>query len=163
MTTHLPRTAVRRLVHQVLERTTAAVNIAPADRCTLDAILQEAANAAARSLHPHRPANQQRTLADWLHAEAALHLITAAGWPCTGTTDPHLTEGLDRINVLGHTVKLNILRRASTRLKPTRRPATRTASSRVTSSPRSPAASCGCDVAKEGGCDCGPTGRGDRQ
>ncbi|WP_419994474.1 hypothetical protein [Streptomyces boninensis] len=165
MSTHLPLTVVRRLVHQVLQRTTTAVDIVPGDRHTLDAILHEAAYAAARNLHPHRPAAQQRTLADWLHAEAALQLITAAGWPCSGTTDPRLTAGLDRINTLGHTVQLNILRRATNVLNPTARPSSRrrhTSAPRITLNPRSPAGSCGCDCTEDEGCDCGHAGCGGR-
>ncbi|MCQ6246160.1 hypothetical protein [Streptomyces malaysiensis] len=156
----------RVLVHEILTNShlllqqTGAHDRAPfAD--ILHAATEKICNQHASDVSPHHAA--------WLEAEAASHIVTAAGRHTTGLTDPALPHHLTRLDQRIHAARLRLLETAIYRTDPDRPTAPATASvpcQRTTDSAprRRQVGPCPCACNNGGSCGgCGHTGCGGRR
>lgn len=126
----------RALVHQILAESQILLEREENDTCPpmaelLTIATERVCNQNASRVSPHHAA--------WLEAEAASHVITAAGWRPTGVTDPALPRQLARLNQHTRAVRLRLLALAARITDPDRPATSRTVhipTQRTTASPR---------------------------
>ncbi|MFI0769211.1 hypothetical protein ACH4TQ_30625 [Streptomyces sp. NPDC021218] len=115
----------RVLVHKILIQSQRllmrdAVSAQSALASVLNTATEHVCNKHATRVSPHHAA--------WLEAEAASHLINAAGWQLTGLTDPTLPHYLTRLDQRPYQARLRLLDTAAHRADPDRPTAPLTAS-----------------------------------
>jgi hypothetical protein len=145
--------------HQLLQRVSTNTPAPFAD--ILHTATEKICNQHASHVSPHHAA--------WLEAEAASHIVTAAGWNTTGLTDPALPHHLTRLDQRPHAARLRLLETAAYRTNPDRptTPATPTMPRQRTAegTPRSRRVGpCPCPCNSGGFCGgCGHAGCGRRR
>ncbi|MBL1102759.1 hypothetical protein [Streptomyces coffeae] len=156
----------RLLVHQILARShrllqRVSTNTPAPFADILHTATEKICNQHASHLSPHHAA--------WLEAEAASHIVTAAGWHTTGLTDPALPHLLTRLDQRPHPARLRLLETAAHRTNPDRPTTPVTASmprQRTTDSAPRPrrVGPCPCACNNGGSCGgCGHAGCGARR
>ncbi|ATL81737.1 hypothetical protein DNK48_35915 [Streptomyces malaysiensis subsp. malaysiensis] len=105
----------RALVHKILTQSQRllmrdAVSARSALASVLNTATEHVCNKHATRVSPHHAA--------WLEAEAASHLINAAGWQLTGLTDPTLPHYLTRLDQRPYPARLRLLDTAAHRANP---------------------------------------------
>ncbi|MER6145406.1 hypothetical protein ABT174_36185 [Streptomyces sparsogenes] len=96
--------------HRLLKRISANAPAPFAD--VLHTATEKICNQHASHVSPHH--------AEWLEAEAAALIITAAGWHTAGLTDPALPHLLTRLDQRPHSSRLRLVETAAYRANPNR-------------------------------------------